>query len=68
MASFFQSVKYGIINTYDTTTNGYYVIQFISEAYRLQNDTQIDGQVISAGELFAKEKYPCSVQENYNWY
>ena len=34
----------------------------------LQNNTQIYGQVISAGELVFKAKYICSMQENYNWY
>ena len=42
MASLVQSGKYGVIYTYDTTTNGISVIQLISEAYTLQNDTQID--------------------------
>ena len=49
MASLVQSGMYGVINTYDTTTNGLYVIQYLSEAYTLQNNTTIDGQVISAG-------------------
>ena len=46
-------VKLGMyvsINTYDTTTNGLYVIQFLSDTYTVQNNTTIDGQVISAGE------------------
>ena len=68
MASLFQSGMYGAINKDDTTTNGFYVIQFLSDAYTLQNNTTIDGQVISADELFVKEKYPCSMQENTNWY
>ena len=38
-ASLVQSVMYGAINTYDTTTNVFYVIQFISEAYTLQNNS-----------------------------
>ena len=49
MASLVQSGMYVAINTDDTTKNGFYVIQFISEAYTLQNNTTIDGQVISAG-------------------
>ena len=49
MASSFQSGMYGAINTYDTTTNGLYVIQFLSDAYKLQNNTTIYGQVISSG-------------------
>ena len=59
---------YGAINTYDTTTNGFYVIQFLSEAYTLQNKTNIYGQVISAGELVVKAQYLCSIPENTNWY
>ena len=68
MASLVQSGMYGAINTDDTTTNGFYVIQFLSEAYTLQNNTTIDGQVISAGELVVKAQYLCSMQENTNWY
>ena len=49
MASLFQLGMYGSINIYDTTTNGFFVIQFLSEAYTLQNNTTIYGQDISAG-------------------
>ena len=59
---------YGLINTDDNTTNGFYVIQFISEAYTLQNNTKIDGQVISAGELVVKVQCIFSMQENTNLY
>ena len=48
-ASLVQSSMYGAINIDDTTTNGLYVIQFLSEAYTLQNNATIDGQVISSG-------------------
>ena len=68
MASLVQSGMYGYINTDDTTTNGLYVIQFLSEAYTLNNNTTIDGQVISDGELVVKAKYLFSMQENKNWY
>ena len=68
MSSLVQSGMYGSINTEDTKTNGFYVIQFISEAYTLQNNTQIDGQVIYDGELVVKAQYLCSMQENSNWY
>ena len=40
---------------------GLYVIKFISEAYTLQNNTTIDGKVISAGELVVKAQYLCSM-------
>ena len=58
---------YGTINTNVTTTNVFYVIQFISDANKLQSNTIIYVQVIYAGELVAKAKYPCSMQENTNW-
>ena len=34
----------------------------------LQNNTQIYGQVISAGELVFRAHYLCFMQENYNCY
>ena len=33
------------------------LFKFISEAYTLQNNTKIYGQVISAGELVVKAQY-----------
>ena len=53
---------YGAINIDDTKTNGLYVIQFISELYTLQNNTKIDGHVISNGGLVSKAHFLCSVQ------
>ena len=38
MASLVQSGNYGDITTSETTPNGLYVIQFISEAYTLQKN------------------------------
>ena len=33
----------------------------------IQNNTTIDGQVISSGKLVLKTQYICSMQENTNW-
>ena len=68
MASLVQPCKYVVINTAVTTKNRFYVTQLISEAYTLQNNKNIDGQVISAGKLVAKTQYLCSRQENTNRY
>ena len=57
IASLVQSGMYGAISTDDNTTNFFHVIQLISEAYTLQNSTQMDGQFISDGELVVKEQY-----------
>ena len=59
MPSLFQLGMYSAINTYYTTTNGFYVIQFLSYAYTLQGNKKIDGQVISAGKLVVKAQYLC---------
>ena len=56
-ASLFQLGMYGAINRDDTTTNGFYVIKFLSYAYTQQSNTTIDEQVIYSGELFFKAKY-----------
>ena len=44
----FQSGMYGAINTYDITTNAFFIIQFLSEVYTLTKNTITKGQVISA--------------------
>ena len=62
MASLVQAGMHGANNTDETTKNGLYVIQFLSEAYKLQNNTTIDGQVISSGELISNTKYIFSMQ------
>ena len=59
---------YGAINTAYNTSNGFYVIKFVSDAYTLQSNTTIDGQVVSTGKLVIKAQYLCSMQENTNWY
>ena len=50
-----------VINTYYATTNVSSFIQFVLEAYTLQNNTQIDGQVIYADELVVKSQSICSM-------
>ena len=57
MASLVQSGMYGAINTDDTTTNGFYIMQFLSDSYTLQNNTTIDVQVIYSGELVVNAQY-----------
>ena len=68
MASLVESVKYGAKNTTDTSTNGFYVIMFTSGAYKLQENTKIDGQIITARELVFKAQYLCSMQVDTDWY
>ena len=68
MESLVESGKYISINTTDTSTNGFYVIMFTSEAYTLQEKTKIDGQIINAVELVVNAKYLCSMQVDTNWY
>ena len=68
MASLVESGKYGAINTTDKSTNIFYVIMFTSGAYTLQENTTIDRQIITAGEVVVKAKYLCSMQIDTNWY
>ena len=68
MASLVESGKYGAINTTDTANNGFYVIMFTSEAYTLQDNTTIYGQIITSGELAVKAQYICSMQVDTNLY
>ena len=68
MTSLAESGKYGYINTTETATNGFYVIMFTSEAYKLQENKIVDGKIITDGKLVGKAKYLCSVQVYTNWY
>ena len=54
MAPYVESGNHDAINKTDTTTNEFYVIMFTSEAYTLQENITIDGQIITAGELVVK--------------
>ena len=68
MASLVESRKHGAINTTDTTTNRFYVIMLTSESYTIQENTTIDRQNITAGELVVKAQYICSMKIDTNWY
>ena len=41
---------------------------FTSGAYTIQENTRIDGQIITDGELVVNAKYLCSMQVDTNWY
>ena len=46
----------------------FYAIMFTPEEYKLQDNTTIDGKIITAGKLFVKAKYLCSMHIDTNWY
>ena len=46
MASSVQSGKYGAINRTDTVTNEFYITMITPEAYTLQDNTTVGGQII----------------------
>ena len=66
MASLVQSDMHDYINTDDNTSNGFYVIKVLLEAYTLQITTTIVGNFISDGELVVKAQYIFTMQENTN--
>ena len=39
-----------------------------SEAYTLQDNTTIDGKIITSGEFIVKAQYLCYIQVDTNWY
>ena len=68
MALLVESGKHGAINTTNFKNNGSYVIIFTPGAYTLQDNTTIDGHIITAGKLVVKTKYLCYMQVSTNWY
>ena len=67
MSFLFESGRYGSINTTDSTTNRFYVIVFTPDAYKILDNTTIDGKNIISGELVVKTQYIFSLQVNTNW-
>ena len=57
MASLIQYGKYGTTNTTDTTTMGLYVIEFLSEAYNLQEDNAYNDKKSTSIELVFNAQY-----------
>ena len=49
MALLVESGEYESINTTDTENNVFYVIMFTSEVYTIQDNTTIDGKIITSG-------------------
>ena len=68
MASLVESGKYGVINTTDMKTNVFYVFVFTSASYTLHDNTTIDRQIITTGELVVKAQYLFPMQVDTNWY
>ena len=68
MALLVKSGKYGAINTTEATTTVFHVIMFKSEAYTLQDNTTIDGHIITSVEFVVKAQNLCCVKVNTNWY
>ena len=50
-------VNDGAIDAVDSTCYGYYSIRFSLSLYTLQSDFNIDGQVISPGEMVCEVSY-----------
>ena len=65
MASSVQSRKYGDINGTDTATNGFYINMITSEAYTLQDNTTIDGQIIFFWQISCQNTISLSYERNY---
>ena len=60
--------KYGVINTADPTTIGYYAVKLLSEPYTLQDNKTVNKKFIKAGELTVKAEYLSIIKANTNWY
>ena len=61
-------VRYGAIDTDDSSCHGYYIIKFYSSPYTIQSDLSIDGQVVSSGKIIWEGTYLVSIIINYQYY
>ena len=60
-------VKYGAIDSDNSSCRGYYIIKFYSSSFTLQADLSIDGQVISSGGIVCEGNhfFPISINSHY---
>ena len=61
-------VNYSTIYDDYSTWHGYYIIIFSSSPYTLQADFNIEGQVISSGEIVCEVTYYFPINTNSNYY
>ena len=68
MASLEQLSEYGATNAVDPNTMGYYVINYLSETYKLQEDQIKYGQVSKSDKLVVKYEYLSLMKSKTHWY
>ena len=67
MSFIISEVKYGAIDTDDSSCNGYYIINFYSSPYILQAYLSIYGRVIPSGEIICEGTYFFTININYHY-
>ena len=67
MSLIIMEVKYGAIDTDDSSCHYYYIIKFSSYQYTLQSDLSIDGKFIYSGEMVCEGTYffPININLHY---
>ena len=68
MSLIIMKVKYGTIDTDDSSCHGYYIIKFSLSLYTLQSYFSIDSQVISSNEMVCEGNYFFPININYCYY
>ena len=63
-----KEVRYGAIDTDDSSCHEYYIIKFYSSPYTLQADLSIDKKVISSGKNVWEGTYLVSIIINSHYY
>ena len=56
------------MNTRDTTKSFYYVVNYVSEAYTLQENTPYYGKTNTTGKLVVKAQYLSCMRAKTKWY
>ena len=47
---------------------GYYVVNNVFDAYKLQEDTSCNGEISTASEIFFRVQYLRGMKENKKWH
>jgi hypothetical protein len=68
MAATIEKNSFGVVNTDDQRTDGFYVIKFLSKAYTLQEDITVNDELLKSGTLVCDAEYQSQAQPGSLWY
>ena len=68
MGMLIKESNYGAVNANDQSTDGFYIVKFLSTVYTLQHDELVDNEILKAGSLVTDAEYMSPAMKDSLWY